>query len=110
MNTKNWNSYPLSNTDYFVDRTLLQLFKEKTLFLVYLINKRGINPTNKSFIASHKEIKNETGLSEYQIKKYKKFFKEHNIIEIKKKGMPAKEHYKLHLNQINNYIKNKGGE
>jgi hypothetical protein len=54
MNTKNWNSYPLSNTDYFVDRTLLQLFKEKTLFLVYLINKRGINPTNKSFIASHK--------------------------------------------------------
>ena len=83
---------------------------EKAVFISNLINKLRYFKTKKMikdgwFFQSHKQQMEETGLTEYAIKKCKAKFKEDKILLIQKKGVPAIEWYKIDIRRLYEVLK-----
>jgi hypothetical protein len=94
----------IANDSYLVvNKHLLKKYgPSKAIFLGNLIDKyKFFKERGKSkdgwFFQTHEHQIEATGMSEWQLRKIKKEFKDESIIETKMEGMPAKEWYKLNL-------------
>lgn len=63
---------------------------------------------NEEFYREQEKIIDDTGLSEYVVRKAIKELKELELIEITKKGMPAKYYYKINLSLTFKFLKSSG--
>jgi len=110
----NWAiKHATSLTAFFsLNKIMCKMFgPEKAVFLCNLSDKlRYFEQRNMTkggwFFQTHDQQISETGLTEYGIKTCKKFFSELGVIELKKKGLPAKEHYKIDFIQLDEIIDN----
>lgn len=96
-----------SLTAFFsVNKRLSRLFgPEKAVFIANLVDKSNYFEERNMlkdgwFFQTHEQQINETGIKEYGIKSGKQFFKKLGVLEIKKKGLPAKEHYRIDFSEL----------
>jgi len=86
-----------------INKTLLRgLGLVKAVFISYLVDKhiywRDKNEDfDGSFFCIHKQIINELGISEHQIRLIKKQLVEDGYITLENKGVPAKEFYRINF-------------
>jgi len=84
---------------------------KETVLLADLISKEEyfINNgmTNGWFFNTEANIHKDTTLTPYQQRKAIKTLKEHNIIETKRMGVPAKQHFKINEEQVVKFLNNK---
>lgn len=96
-----------SDSFLVVNKTLLkQIGIMQSIFLANLMDKfhywkdRGLLQEDGSFFITHEDQYEQTGLSEYQIRKCKKAMVDNGILKTKMKGVPAKEHYILDFKRL----------
>jgi hypothetical protein len=103
----------LSSTAFLVvNKTLAKnIGLKETVLLADLISKEEyfINNgmTNGWFFNTEANIQKDTTLTPYQQRKAIKTLKEHNIIETKRMGVPAKQHFKINEEQVVKFLNNK---
>ena len=103
----------LSSTAFLVvNKTLAKnIGLKETVLLADLISKEEyfINNgmTNGWFFNTEANIQKDTTLTPYQQRKAIKTLKEHNIIETKRIGVPAKQHFKINEEQVVKFLNNK---
>ena len=103
----------LSSTAFLVvNKTLAKnIGLKETVLLADLISKEEyfINNgmTNGWFFNTESNIQKDTTLTPYQQRKAIKTLKEHNIIETKRMGVPAKQHFKINEEQVVKFLNNK---
>jgi hypothetical protein len=110
----------LSSTAFLiVNKELAKLIGLKeTVLLADLISKEDyffkneqiteIVSTDKGwFFNTEKNIEKDTTLSPYQIRKAIEKLKKLGILEVKRKGIPAKQHFKINEEQVVKFINNK---
>jgi hypothetical protein len=113
---------PEQNT-YSVNKHILKVLGP--LYAIYLTNLMELQREKAEheedygdfFKSNHKEQIEATGLNDYEIRKSKNFFKKIGILSTTKKGIPAKEYYKINYRIAeylfcidNNYIEPKEGK
>ncbi len=100
-----------SSESYFVlNKNLLRTFgPTKAIFLTNLIDKflyfkqKG-EAKDGWFFQIHGHQMKQTGISEYGLRKCKSFFKIAGILATEKRGVPAKEWYKLYIHEIQSFV------
>ena len=103
----------LSSTAFLVvNKTLAKnIGLKETVLLADLISKEEyfINNgmTSGWFFNTEANIQKDTTLTPYQQRKAIKTLKEHNIIETKRMGVPAKQHFKINEEQVVKFLNNK---
>ena len=103
----------LSSTAFIVvNKTLAKnLGLKETVLLADLISKEEyfINNgmTDGWFFNTESNIQKDTTLTPYQQRKALKTLKNHNIIETKRMGVPAKQHFKINEEQVVKFLNNK---
>jgi hypothetical protein len=100
------------DSTYSVNKHILKILGP--LYAVYLTNLMETQQEKaenenleyyKPFKLSHKEQKEKTGLTEYEIRKSKAFLKKLKILFINRKGVPSKEYYQLNYKEIENLFR-----
>ena len=96
-----------SDSFLVVNKTLLkQIGIMQSIFLANLMDKfhywkdRGLLQEDGSFFITHEDQYEQTGLSEYQIRKCKKAMADIGVLKTKMKGVPAKEYYILDFKRL----------
>ena len=103
----------LSSTAFLVvNKTLAKnIGLKETVLLADLISKEEyfINNgmTDGWFFNTESNIQKDTTLTPYQQRKALKTLKNHNIIETKRMGVPAKQHFKINEEQVVKFLNNK---
>jgi hypothetical protein len=90
------------NNTYSVNKHILKVLGP--LYTIYLTNLADIQKEKGTIIfqTNHNEQIEKTGLTNYEIRKSKSFFKKIGILKTNKKGIPAKEYYEINYNLIEN--------
>jgi len=104
----------LSSTSFWqLNKTLvLELGIDTALFLTDLSSRqdyweiKGKLDKDGFFFINRDEIKEETTLSHSKQNKATKTLVELNILDVKKVGIPSKNHYKINVSKLNKYILN----
>jgi hypothetical protein len=101
-----WNNYQstidlFSSTAFLViNKQLLRFYgPDRAVFISNLIDKlRYFRPDDGWFFHTHLQQVEETGFAEYTIKGMKKELIANGILQTRKRGLPAKEYYKINFN------------
>jgi hypothetical protein len=81
-----------------------------TLLLQHLIDLDDSFFNGTSFYQQADRLSDDLGLSLFQIRNAKKTLIENDLIEVVKRGVPAKDHFKLHEDKIFNLLTSTGEE
>jgi len=102
-----------SSAFLIVNKNLVkQIGLKPTIILADLISKEQYFETNHLlvdgwFFNTEKNIQDDTTLSPHQQRKALQYLKELQIIETKRKGIPAKMHYKINTEVLVKFLNNK---
>ena len=98
-----------------IDKRLITLLDAtKATFIANLIDNYKNQILHKKikdewFYVPYKIQSEQTGISNFKVlKKCKKAFIELGCLETKKRGIPAKEYYKLDISKLREFVGNKG--
>lgn len=96
-----------SSNFLILNRTLIKKHGlENAAFLSFVIDKfeyylkRSILVKGEWFYLTYKELERELGLTDYGIKKSKKYWKKLKVLDTEKRGIPAKLHYKINWRNV----------
>jgi hypothetical protein len=87
-------------------RLLKKVGPLRAIFICNLIDKykyfleRNMLQEDGSFFLTYEDQMEQTGMSEYQLRSFKNYFIDKEILKTIKKGIPAKEFYFLDLNRL----------
>lgn len=97
INSRNWISY---------NRDLARKLSVHGALVLSALCSYEKYKNNEEFYMTYDTIKYYTVLSEYEIKQALKILSKNNVVSIEKKGMPAKNYYKLNEQEITNILLN----
>lgn len=96
-----------SDSYLVVNKNLLQeLGPNLAIYICNIVDKYryfkevGQVQDDGSFVLSYEDQIVQTGMSKYDLRAAKIYFKEHGIIETYRQGMPAKEYFVVHINTL----------